>query len=172
MEVQLHTFLSSILEGELTPSRPDRFTPRERTSVSIEKQVKWAPDTIRKFWRTKRYILTNFVCIWYSLVKAAINLFLFYFKESKGCCKNNNDIRQLPDSNQILLKTTPYTQLWQILTWSSGLAEGYKMRHCTVPLDLTSGSGFSTVSYTNWAPPFLRLLTMPIGTTHVVWYRW
>ena len=38
------------------------------------------------------------------------------------------------------------------------------------PLDLTSGSGFATVSCTNLAPPFLWLLTMPVGTTHVVWY--
>jgi hypothetical protein len=26
----------------------------------------------------------------------------------------------------------------------SGLPEGYTMWHCTVPLDLTSGSGFAT----------------------------
>lgn len=29
----------------------------------------------------------------------------------------------------------------------------------------------ATVSYTNLAPPFLWLLTMPVGTTHFVWYR-
>jgi len=68
MKVQLHTFLSSILGGELTTSRSDRFTPGERTPVSIEQQARWAPETIRKFWRTKRNIFTNFVCIWYSLV--------------------------------------------------------------------------------------------------------
>jgi len=72
MEVQLHTFLSSKLGGELTTSRPDRYTPGERTPVSIERQARWAPETIQTFWRTERNILTNFVCVWYSLANAGI----------------------------------------------------------------------------------------------------
>ena len=33
---------------------------------------------------------------------------------------------------------------WQILIQKSGLAEGYTMRYCTFPLDLTSESRFGS----------------------------
>jgi len=39
------------------------------------------------------------------------------------------------------------TAFWQILIWSSGKAEGYIMRHCTILLDLTSRSGFATAAF-------------------------
>jgi len=42
---------------------------------------------------------------------------------------------------------------WRILVRSSCPAEGYRMRHCIVPLDLTAGSGFATDLSTPWNIP-------------------
>ena len=35
---------------------------------------------------------------------------------------------------------------WWLIIWRAGLAEGYTMWHCTAPLDLTSGWGFTTAT--------------------------
>jgi hypothetical protein len=47
VEVLLHTFLTSTLEGgEWRASHPGRFTPEERTSVPVGEEAGWAPEPV------------------------------------------------------------------------------------------------------------------------------
>jgi len=49
----------------------------------------------------------------------------------------------------LVLHFKALTYQWRILLWRSGPAEGYTMRPCTVPPDLTPGAVFAAVKSMN-----------------------
>jgi hypothetical protein len=51
VEVQLHAFLNSALDGdEWSTSRPGRFTPRERARGTLGQDAGWAPQPFWTQW--------------------------------------------------------------------------------------------------------------------------
>jgi hypothetical protein len=56
-EVQLHSFLPSVLDGsEWSASRCSRFTPENKPPVPIQ-QAGWAPGPAWTFWRKENYLV-------------------------------------------------------------------------------------------------------------------
>lgn len=66
------------------------------------------------------------------------------------------------------------TKQWRILIRSSGKAEGYTMRHCTVPIDLTSGRGFATATYFVYLNlcPITRRAPSTLVYSHLQFWVW
>jgi hypothetical protein len=53
-KVQLHSFLTSALDGANFTSQP--LYPRERTPVPTEEESRWAPVPVWTFWRREKFI--------------------------------------------------------------------------------------------------------------------
>ena len=53
-KVQLHSFLTLVLDGGEWLPCPSRFTPGERTLVPTEQEAGWTPELVWSFWRREK----------------------------------------------------------------------------------------------------------------------